>query len=142
MNMFECLHRCFKIATYNEPSSENEIVALEKYASIPVPEEYKHIVRQKTEIEILVSNEKYIRIWGANGCIEMNSAYLIQKYIPFSLAIGDDEGGNAIIYATGKRGFGLYLVAFNDLDDDEMVYISPTLRNFLVDGYGIENVLL
>lgn len=142
MNILECLHKCFKIATYKEASSENEIVALEKYASILVPEEYKDIVRQKTEIEILVSNEKYIRIWGASGCIEMNGAYLIQKYIPFSLAIGDDEGGNAIIYATGKSGFGLYLVAFNDLDVDEMIYISPTLRHFLTDGYGIESVLL
>lgn len=141
MSLLECLHESFSIATFRSASSENEIAALEMFSSIHVPEEFINIIRQKTEVEILVSNEKYIRLWGAGGCVEMNRAYSIQRYIPFSLAIGDDEGGNAIIYATGNAGFGLYIVAFNDLGTDEMIYLSATLERFLVDGEGISVIL-
>ena len=69
---------------------------------LKVPYEFLEIIRERTEIEILVNKEKYIRIWGAVGCIEMNEAYHIQKYIPNSLAIGDDECGNVVLYANGK----------------------------------------
>ena len=34
--------------------------------------------------------------------IRYNMAYHIQKYIPNSLAIGDDECGNVVLYANGK----------------------------------------
>ena len=71
----------------------------------------------------------------------MNEAYHIQKYIPQSLAIGDDEGGNALIYATGQEGFGVYVVAFNDLDIDEMKYVSDSLISLLVNGMGVETLI-
>ena len=38
---------------------------------------------------------------GPKGCIEMNEAYDIQGFMLASLAIGDDEGGNALIYGKG-----------------------------------------
>lgn len=40
----------------------------------------------------------------------MNEAYCIKDNIQNSLAIADDEGGNALIYTTGIQGFGLYIV--------------------------------
>ena len=68
----------------------------------------------------------------------MNESYYIQKYIPNSLAIGDDECSNAILYANGKKGFGVYIVSFGDLDSDEMVYIADSLEAFFVNEEGIE----
>ena len=76
---------------------------LKDSANIDVPIEFLDIIREKTEIEICVNNEKFIRIWGAKSCIDMNDAYNIQKYIPNSLAIGDDECSNAILYTYGQR---------------------------------------
>ena len=38
----------------------------------------------------------------------MNEAYNIQQYISKSLAIGDDECCNALLYANGHNGFGLF----------------------------------
>ena len=32
-----------------------------------------------------------------------------EKYIPDSLAIGDDECSNAVLYANGTNGFGVYM---------------------------------
>lgn len=68
----------------------------------------------------------------------MNDAYSIQENIQNSLAIADDEGGNALIYTTGKQGFGLYIIAFNDLDTDELQYVSGSLSELLKENIGVE----
>jgi len=60
----------------------------------------------------------------------MNEAYHIQQYIPDSLAIGDDECGNALLYTEGNYGFGVYIVSFGNLGIDEMVYIADSLETF------------
>ena len=132
------LNKAFRIDASCNASEEKEIDQLVKFAEIKIPNEYLEIIRERTEIEINIYNEKYLRIWGANGCMEMNEAYYIQKYIPFSLAIGDDEDGNAILYVNGKNGFGVYAVAFNDLEEEEMRFISKSLRDLLVYEKGIE----
>lgn len=68
---------------------------------------------------------------------EMNEAYEIQENIPSSLAIADDEGGNALLYLDGYNGFGLYLIGFNDLDSDELQFVSYSLSDFLLKEIGI-----
>lgn len=141
MSIIDQLNKNFTIVVSCIASRENEIDNLIKFASIKVPDEYLQLIREQTEIEISVENQKYIRIWGATGCIEMNEAYFIQKYIPSSLAIGDDEDGNAIIYAKGKDGFGVYVVAFNDLDVDEMIFIAQSLKEMLISAKGIEKLI-
>ena len=93
-------------------------------------------------VEINVNDQMYIRIWGASDCIEMNEAYKVQNYLLYSLAIGDDEGGKVLLYANGKEGFGLYMVDFGDLDIEEAIKISPSLKLLLTDGVGVEKLLL
>lgn len=141
MSILFRLNNIYEISTFKEASSDNEIKALEKYSSITLPQDFIEIIKEKTEIEININNKKYIRIWGAIGCIEMNIAYEIQKYIPCSLAIADDEECNALIYATGKKGFGLYIVSFSDLEVDEMFYVSKSLTDLLVHGDGIDTLI-
>ena len=79
---------------------------------------------------------------GPIDCIEMNEAHDIQKYIPNSLAIGDDEGGMALLYIDGKEGFGLYTVGFGNLDIEETIKIAPSLKVLLIDCVGVEELLL
>ncbi|WFV01402.1 SMI1/KNR4 family protein [Escherichia fergusonii] len=97
------------------------------FKDITLPDEYSAFVSQMTEAEIIIMNELYIRIWGAEDCIGLNDAYHIQKYIPNPLAICDNEGGKAILYASGKDGFGLYQVGFGDLDINDAEFISSSL---------------
>ena len=68
----------------------------------------------------------------------MNESYEIQDYIPNSLAVGDDEGGNALIYFEGAEGFGLYIVGFGDLDPEEAVKVASSLNDLLIQDTGIE----
>lgn len=141
MSIYNELNKDFRIDASCDASTENEINELIRFASIKIPNEYLELIQEQTELEINIRKQKYIRIWGANGCIEMNEAYFIQKYIPSSLAIGDDEEGNAIIYAEGKNGFGVYVVAFNDLDVNEMIFIAGSLKEILISAKGVEKLI-
>lgn len=141
MNILENISSVYTIAASQSPSNGEEIKALHKISTIDVPTEYIELIQLASEIEFNVSNQMYIRIWGALGCIEMNEAYDVQKYLPNSLAIGDDEGGGALIYLQGKDGFGIYYNRFTDLDMEEAVKIASSLTELLVNNVGV-NILL
>ncbi len=128
---------CFRVETYKCAATQEDIEKLKIFSTICVPEDYLEIVRVMTDVEILV-NDNYVRIWGASRCVEMNEAYQVKKYIPNSLAIGDNEGGMALIIMNGAHGYGLYTVGFGDLDADDAMFIAPSLYEFLVDGKGVE----
>lgn len=136
------LNNKYRLDHYKPASSLDDIAELKNSLQRNViPSDYIMFVSQLTEAEILVSGDSYIRIWGALGCIEMNIEYNVQKYIPDAIAIGDDEGGKAIIYAKGSEGFGLYKVGFGDLDIDSAEFISPSLTDLLIYGNGAEKFI-
>ncbi|HDR4567446.1 SMI1/KNR4 family protein [Bacillus paranthracis] len=141
MNILEKLNDSFTLEAQESPASKEAIQELQKFSSIDVPLDYLEVIQNCTNAEINVQNELYIRIWGPTDCIEMNKAHDIQKYIPNSLAIGDDEGGKALLYGEGKEGFGLYTVDFGDLDIEEAIKIAPSLKALLIDGVGVEELL-
>ena len=141
MNILKRLNEVFRIETSSKASKETEIEEIKVFSQIAIPKEYIEMIREKSEMEINILNKKYVRIWGAKGCLEMNEAYNIQKYIYRSLAIGDDEDGNAILYANGKNGFGVYVVAFNDLEEEEMIFIAKSLEELLVYAVGIDKII-
>ena len=78
MSIISKLAKKLKIDASCNASGENEIKELMKSSLINVPNEYLELIREQSEIEISVCNQKYIRIWGADGCIEMNDIYFIQ----------------------------------------------------------------
>ncbi|PGD63031.1 SMI1/KNR4 family protein [Bacillus wiedmannii] len=141
MNILEKLNEAFTLEAQESPASKEAIQELQKFSSIDVPLDYLEVIQHCTNAEINVQNELYIRIWSPTDCIEMNEAHDIQKYIPNSLAIGDDEGGKALLYVDRKEGFGLYTVDFGDLDIEETIKIAPSLKALLIDGVGVEELL-
>ncbi len=64
MNILRKMSKSFELATSDAKSSDTEIDKLIHYSEIDVPIEFIEIIKERTELEILVNNEKYIRIWG------------------------------------------------------------------------------
>lgn len=64
MSILSKLSRSFKIAVSDAKSRDTEIDELINYSKIDVPLEFIEIIKEKTELEIMVKNKKYIRIWG------------------------------------------------------------------------------
>lgn len=139
--MLEKLHSAFKMHSKSLGSPKDDIYELRKSFSISIPSDYLSLIKQATDIEISVRDEVFIRIWGANTCIELNEAYNVQEQIPDSLLIGDDEGGSALFYADGHSGFGLYIGRFADLDLETSKFIAGTLTEFLTKGFGVGTVV-
>lgn len=140
MSILKDLGSSYRIDASKLGLSDEEVKKLIEFSEVQVPKDFLEIIKELTEIEINIDGKKYIRIWGADGCIEMNEAYNIQESIPNSLAIADDEGGNALIYTTGQNGFGLYVIAFNDLDVDELQYVAGSLSDLLINNTGIDTI--
>lgn len=140
MSLLNKLNSRFSVGSREPAASEADLQELQNFSQIELPQDFVSIILEMTEVEILIDNDKYFRIWSPSGCIEMNEEYEIQNYIPDSLAIGDDEGGSALILMTGNKGFGLYKIGFGDLDKDEAEYISASLEELLVNGVGAEVV--
>ncbi|ELY2798519.1 SMI1/KNR4 family protein [Cronobacter dublinensis] len=133
------LNKIFRLDAYTEASEKKDIDALKNhFKGVSIPEDYLNFINQMSEAEILVLDEVYLRIWGAKGCLEINKEHHVQKYIPKSFAIGDDEGGQIIFYAEGNNGYGLYKVGFGNLDINDAEFIAPSLRSLLIDGVGAE----
>ena len=137
MNLLENISTMFSVDVKQGPANKEEIDRLRKFSSISVPDDYINVVKYATEVEIKANNHSYIRIWSPLGCIEMNEAYNVQSFIPNSLAIGDDEGGRALIYVAEGDSIGLYLVGFGDLDFEDAIRVAPSLHDLLVNNVGV-----
>ena len=136
------LHKRLKVASKKNASSSEAVTKMKKlFGDNTLPDEYISFITQASEVEISIDDICFIRIWGAEGVIEMNNAYHVQKYIPGGVAIGDDEGGSVILYAEGENGYGLYKTGFGDLDIDDSEYIADSLRSLLLNGDGIEKFI-
>lgn len=137
MNLLENISTMFSVDVKQGPAKTEEIDKLRKFSSISVPDDYINVVKYATEVEIKVNGHSYIRIWSPLGCIEMNEAYNVQSFIPNSLAIGDDEGGRALIYIAEGDSVGLFLVGFGDLDFNDAIRVAPSLHDLLINNVGI-----
>lgn len=60
MNILSKMRKSFELVAGDEKSSDDEINELIHYSKIDVPFEFIEIIKEKTELEILVNNEKYI----------------------------------------------------------------------------------
>lgn len=130
------IHTKLSVASSEPPSTPDEINSLHQYSRIQIPDEFINLISQATEIE-LMSSDCCFRIWGASGCIEMNQAYDIQKYIPDSLAIGDNEAGSILTYAQKNGSSALYLISLSNLDMNDAVLVSKTLNEVIFQGKNI-----
>ncbi|MDP9918954.1 hypothetical protein J2W24_004623 [Variovorax boronicumulans] len=139
-SLTKALHPIFRIDGAKSAATAAEIDGLRAAAAVPLPPDYLAVVTEMTEVELLVNGKKYLRIWGPKRCIEMNAAYQIQKHIPRSLAIGDDEGGMALVLMEGRTGNGLYMVDFSVLDASDATFLASTLGDLLFKGFGWQSV--
>lgn len=141
MSFLNSINSDFIIEAKESASTEDEIMQLINFSQIEIPKDFLDMLCEFTEVEIKVGSKKYVRLWGALGCIDMNESYNIQTYIPESLAFADDEGGNTLIYTVGQKGFGIYLVAFNDLDINELQYVAKSVSDLFINGEGVDVII-
>ena len=127
----------YKLLATGPPATQEQINSAVAHFG-PLPQEFIDLVREATEVELQHQNGQYVRIWGPVGCIDMDEANKIRKYMPKSFPIGDDGGGHVIFYAKGDSGEGLYHVGFGNLGIEDAIWIAKSLSSFLGEAKGIE----
>ena len=135
--MLDKLHESFKILSVEESSREEEYIKLNNIFD-HIPQDYIDLIKYATEIELKHDSGKYIRIWSPEGCIDQEEGYEISKFMPGSFPFGDNGGGKILFYDNGNNGYGIYSVGYGNLDIDEAVFISNSLKEILINSDGIE----
>lgn len=138
--MLEALDERFSILQSQPPAAQSEI---DEFTSrFPdAPGEYVELVKEATEIELGWGARKYLRIWGPGGCVEMDEGYDVSLRLPGAIPVGDNGGGDMLVYLKGDSGAGLYLVNYGDIDTASARFVSPTLSALLTQGFGIEKTV-
>jgi len=138
--MLESLDKTLRVLVKQPPATNSQVSMLRtRYPS--VPGEYLALIGEATEIELQHQNGQYLRIWGPDGCIEMDNGYNISKRIAGAVPIGDDGGGKVLFYMNGKKGFGVYHVGYGDLDAEDAVFAAPSLSALLEQAVGIDTLV-
>lgn len=144
MSILSHLHPALTIASKDPACTEQEIRELAVFSPIIVPDDYLNLVREATEVEIKadlgVDGLWFLRIWGPAGCIDMNDAYNIQKEIPESLALGDNEGCGFLILLADEAQPGIYLIRTSYINRKGAIYLAKNLSDLLVKGENLKLV--
>jgi hypothetical protein len=135
--MLDMLNSSFSLLASGPKASQEDLAALQNTFG-QIPSEYRQLVQEATEIELQHRNGQYIRIWGPEGCVEMNEGYGIRNRIPSAFPIGDDGGGHVIMYYNGKDGFGIYHVGYGNLDGDDAIFVATDLTELICHATGID----
>lgn len=143
MSLFNSLDARFELAAGNGPALDVDVERLVHFArshGCELPEDYKTMLRERTEVELVVEGVGCIRFWAPDGVFEMDEAYEFSDSVPNAVAIGDDEGGMALLLMHGEAGFGLYRLSLSDRDPAEAVFVAPSLDALLRNGVGVDRL--
>lgn len=122
------------------PAADSAQLAILRARYPNFPDDYLRFVQVATEVELHHVNGSYVRIWGPDGCVEMDDGYGISERIPGAIPIGDAGGGNVLLSMNGAHGPGLYIVGYGDLDADDARFVASGLQAFLERGVGIDSI--
>lgn len=141
MDLNEGIYKRMMISNIEDSEYTKQLYEYSKEKGVNIPKEYLNIVKKYSNVVVEFGEFEYIRIWGAEWCVELNKAYGVQEELPESLAVADDGGDYCLIYMEGDNGYGLYYVGFGELDLEGAIYVARNLCDFLVIGEGIDVLL-
>lgn len=127
--MLHQLHPDVRVISRQSMASPDDIESLRiEYPSLP--DDVAQLMSQATEVELDYCG-RYLRIYGPSGCVEMDEAYNISEHIQGSVVLGDNGGGEAILFVPSR---GLCRVGYGAIDIDELTYISDSLTDLLINA--------
>lgn len=136
------------------PFSDNDIDTLHDAmvtqglpVTVPLPADFVALVKQHgmTEITLLDTPTaiKYVQLGGVNAKDVLENLNTSVSFISYpALVIGINGMGQSILYVYKDKRIALYVAQdgnFGD-DDDELVYLSETLTQFINDKENLDKL--
>jgi hypothetical protein len=124
------LHTDVRVLARQGGAQTSELAALSvRFPELPAT--FLNLFGSATERELSYRGA-YIRFYGPRGCLEMDRAYQISARIPGAVVVGDNGGGEAIVFMPASPGPGLFRVGYGVLVIDELIPIAPSPEALLV----------
>lgn len=125
--MLERLHHQVRVLARQPGATAADVASLQaRYPQLP--RAFAELMCEVTELE-LAYRGRYLRLYGPKGCREMDDAYSIGARIPGAITVGDNGGGEAILFLPGT---GIVRVGYGALHPDEVEHIADSLEELLV----------
>lgn len=139
MRSISKIHPSLEVVRFEPASTLDDVKRLLRSSPTEVPGDYVEWVLVASEMEIVDKNATCcFRVWGVNGCLEMNEAYDVKGSLPGALAVGDNEAGALLVYLSNDRKPGLYRVRLGDMDADSALWIAESLDELLFEAKNVD----
>lgn len=105
---------------------------VEKIINFTLPEDYKKFALSYLEFEDFIGKEN-VRLWDFDEIIEINTDYQIFEYLPKTLGIGGNGGGEYIaIEQLEDSSFRVILSPFVFIEKEAHIEIGTSFTDFLI----------
>lgn len=129
--MIRTLHPSVLVLALKAGASPQDLQALQsRFPELPAS--FSALFSEATEIELSYKG-KYLRLYGPMRCAEMDDAYGVSEKIPGAVPVGDNGGGEAIIFLP-RPDRGVYRVGYGSLALEETIYIARSLEALLCEA--------
>lgn len=130
------LHPSLRIYAYSDPAKDQDLARLA--AAYPaVPDGYRELASQATNITLLWNHRGELRIWGPDEILAMDAAHGASARMPGAMPFADNGGGEWLVHGDGVKGRGVYLVDTGSLDLDEYApWVCASLTELLTQAVG------
>jgi len=110
---------------------ETTFEEVEQFIKFKLPEDYKIFALNYREFEGFIG-EEYVQLWDFDKIIEMNTGYQIFEYLPKTLGIGGNGGGDYIAIEQLDEGIlRVILSPFITFEKEAHLEIGLSFTDFL-----------
>jgi hypothetical protein len=104
---------------------------IEDEIGFELPVDYKKYLENYQGIEESIG-EEYVLLWGLEKLSETNIDYGINEFLPNTLGIGSNGGGELIALEYKDDSYRIILTPFMDMDEDNHIEIGDSFSDFLI----------
>ena len=126
----------YLLREYNFPrrtaKSKMSIEDIEKKIGFLLPDDYKFYLNNYTAHEGIIGSQ-YAAFWDMDNVVNLNENYQILQYLPSTIAIGSNMGGEFIaIEVVAENIYRIILSPFIGLEKEYHIEIGDSFTNLFV----------
>jgi hypothetical protein len=117
----------------NPPVSAEAVASASRLLPAPLPEDYAALLAQADGVVA----DDFI-LYSCEELPERNATFEVGAYAPGFVAVGDDNGGRAIVMRGGGGRSPVFLVGQGTMLPTDMIQIAGSLSEWLASGCPLE----
>jgi len=111
---------------------------IQRVMNIEWPQDYIVFLQLADGGEGFINND-YLILYSSEKLVEYNRDFGFTKFLPSSLLIGSDGGGQGVVFDYRQTPPTLCLIPFETLSWDDKTSISGTIQEVMNDGFKRED---